>query len=456
MKPNEIVTLQKAYFISGKTRPAQARRNALVKLRDAILQYESALNEAMEEDLGKSPAETYLTEIGVVLDELRHAEKHLSRWMKTKRVKTPMTHMPARSMIVQEPYGVALIMSPWNYPFQLCIAPLIGAIAAGNTAVIKVSKSTPHVAHVVRDMINETFDAAYLYCTDPVGDSYDEVLDAPYDIIMFTGSARIGSVVMASAAKYLTPVVLELGGKSPCIVDETANIPLAAKRIVWGKFLNAGQTCVAPDHVIVHESVKDQLLGAMQMWIKEMYGEQPLENKTVGKIVSAEHYDRLMAYLDGETIVCGGNGNWEDRRIEPTILDGITYDSKIMQDEIFGPILPVLTYSKLNDLITDLKQRPHPLALYLFTLDKQHETQVLHNVLYGGGCVNDTVMHVASGYLPFGGIGSSGMGSYHGKKSFDTFSHAKSVLKSAARLDTNLRYPPYKEKTMKLVKKILK
>lgn len=456
MKPNEIVALQKTYFTDGKTRGAQGRKEALAKLRGAILQSELALYDAMQEDLGKSPAETYLTEIGVVLDELRHAEKHLQQWMKTRRVKTPLTHMPARSFIMQEPYGVALIMSPWNYPFQLCIDPLVGAIAAGNTAVIKVSKSTPHVAHVVRDMINGTFDPAYIYCTDPVEDSYDEVLDEPYDIILFTGSARIGSVVMAAAAKHLTPVVLELGGKSPCIVDETANISLAAKRIVWGKYLNAGQTCVAPDHVIVQESVKDRLLSAMQSWLTELYGADPLDSGSIGKIVSAEHYDRLMGYLDGEHIVCGGTGNRETRRIAPTILDGITYDSKVMQDEIFGPILPILTYTNLTELVGQLKQKAHPLALYLFTSNKEHERFVLGNVLHGGGCVNDTVMHVGSGYLPFGGVGSSGMGSYHGKKSFDTFSHAKSILKSGVHFDTNLRYPPYQEKTMKLVKKILR
>ena len=456
MKPKDAVILQREYFNDGKTLSYEARKETLLRLRDAVIHYEQEINNAMYEDLGKSETETYMAEVGIVLEEITYTLKHLKRWMKTKRVRTPIVHFPAKSTIMQEPYGVALIMAPWNYPFQLTLLPVIGAIAAGNTAVVKVSKSCPNVSKVLRELINATFSPNLIYCCDFINDTYEEVLCERYDTIFFTGSQRVGKIVMEAAAQNLTPVILELGGKSPCIIDESADIKLAAKRIAWGKFLNAGQTCVAPDYILVKDKIKTKLIDALINAIEELYGEDQLKNEAYCKIITPEHYDRLFALLQNGEVSYGGVGDRTLQKITPTILDDVTFDSPIMEDEIFGPILPILTYDDIDKTIDHLKTLPKPLALYVFTKDINFEKKITENLIYGSGCVNDTVVQVANRYLPFGGVGESGMGMYHGKKSFDAFSHAKSMMKKANWLDIKLRYPPYSEKVLRLIKRVMK
>ena len=456
MKPKDAVLLQREYFNEGMTLPYEARREALLRLRDAVIRYEQEINNAMYEDLGKSETETYMAEVGIVLEEITYTLKHLKRWMKTKRVRTPIVHFPARSTIMQEPYGVALILAPWNYPFQLTLLPIIGAIAAGNTAVVKVSKSCPNVSNVLREIINGTFAPNLIYCCDFINDTYEEVLYERYDMIFFTGSQSVGKIVMEAASRNLTPVILELGGKSPCIIDESADIALAAKRIAWGKFLNAGQTCVAPDYILVKEKIKNKLIDALINAIEELYGEDQLKSEDYCKIISPKHYDRLFALLQNGEVIYGGVGDRTLQKITPTILDGVTFESQIMEDEIFGPILPIITYKDIDKTINYLKTLPKPLALYVFANDINFEKKITENLIFGSGCVNDTVVQVANRYLPFGGVGESGMGMYHGKKSFDSFSHAKSMMKKSTRLDIKLRYPPYSDKVLRMIKKIMK
>ena len=456
MKVSEINRLQRQYFNTGKTRELTTRRRALETLQKAISDNEKEILEALTKDLGKAPMEGYLTEVSLVQTEIKYALKHLNSWARPKKVKTPIAHFPSKSIIYKEPYGVALVLSPWNYPIQLCLAPVVGAIAAGNCVIIKPSKSSMNVATVLEKVINRAFEAKYIYCLAPNGDSYDELLAEKYDYILFTGSERVGKWIMESAARTLTPVTLELGGKSPCIVTKSADIDLAAKRIAWGKFLNAGQTCVAPDYILVHKDRKAELLEKLKKSVVQLYGAKPLENPDYPKIITQHHYHRLLGLTENEKIVMGGMGNEKALKIVPTILDNISFESKVMQEEIFGPILPVITFDTIDDVIDNLIHRPHPLALYLFTKNKQEEQKIVNNVIYGGGCINDVVVHLANHHLPFGGVGSSGMGAYHGKKSFDTFTHEKGVLKKALWLDVPLRYAPYTEKGLKLARKIMK
>jgi len=445
-----LILKQKTFFRSGTTKELSFRIEALEKLRKAIRKNEQSLFHTLKEDLNKSEFEAYATEIGVVLEEFRFTLKHISDWVKPEKVKTPVSHIGSNSYIYSDPYGVALIIAPWNYPFQLAIAPLMGAIAAGNCAILKPSELTPKTSALLRRMITEIFPEEYIAVVEGGVEASQALLAEDVDYIFFTGSVPVGKVIMEAAAKRLTPVTLELGGKSPCIVHHDANVKLAAKRIAWGKFINAGQTCVAPDYLYVHESIRDEFLHEFQLATQELYGEKSLENSNYTRIVSKRHFDRLLTFLNNGDMFMGGGSNEETLKIEPTVLTEITWDDPIMQDEIFGPILPVLPYRELIEVIDGIHKHPNPLALYLFSENERVQQDVLHHISFGGGCINDTVYHLASPYLPFGGVGSSGIGAYHGKGSFDTFSHRKSVLKQTTKFDLPFRYPNVKDGLKKL------
>ncbi|WP_042355819.1 aldehyde dehydrogenase [Bacillus rubiinfantis] len=445
-----LVTAQRNFFQTDQTRDVAFRLTALETLRSAVMQYEQELMDSLRADLNKSEFEAYSTEIGFVLEELRFTIKHLASWVKPQKVKTPVTHIGSKSYIYSEPYGVALIISPWNYPFQLALAPLIGAIAAGNCAVIKPSELTPKTSEVVEKIISECFPREFVAVVlGGVGTS-QALLKEHFDTIFFTGSVAVGKIIMEAAAKQLIPVTLELGGKSPCIVHEDADLRVAAKRIAWGKWTNAGQTCIAPDYLYVHEKVKDKFLQQLRAAVIELYGEEPLQNSNFTRIVSERHFQRLATFLENGVTFLGGQVNRDALRIEPTVLTKITWDDPIMEDEIFGPILPVMEYRELSEVIDGIGHHPKPLSLYIFTENGQTAEEVLSSVSFGGGCVNDTVYHFASPYLPFGGVGTSGIGSYHGKGSFDTFSHKKSILKQTTRIDIPFRYPNVKDGLKKI------
>lgn len=451
-----LVARQRAYFKQGNTLSESFRRRQLEMLDYGLRKYEAALLSALKQDLGKSPFEAYETEIGMLKMELRHAKKELRRWMEPQRKKTPLLHFPAESRVYREPLGVNLILSPWNYPLQLALAPLVAAISAGNCAVIKPSRHAPNTAEALYQMVRDCFDPEYI-CVVLGGDECNDILlEQRFDHIFFTGSPRVGKIIMEAASAHLTPVTLELGGKSPCIVDQTAKVDLAARRIVWGKFLNAGQTCVAPDHVWVHSKLKEPLIKAMEAYIKAFYGENPLESKDLPKIVNLKHFHRLEQLLQEGTIRCGGHADSRSRRIEPTVMTDPFEDSSLLKEEIFGPILPVLEFRDLNDVEAAIKDGEKPLSLYLFTSDKRVEKKVIKELSFGGGCINDTIVHLANAHLPFGGVGNSGMGAYHGLRGFETFSHEKSVIKKGTWLDVPLRYPPYGKKKTAVLKKLMK
>lgn len=446
---------QKNFFQTNKTKDIAFRMEALEKLRAGIKKNEKLLLNALKADLNKSEFDAYTTEIGVVLEEIRFTLSHLSSWAKPEKVKTPITHIGSSSYIYSEPYGVSLIISPWNYPFQLAIAPLIGAIAAGNCAIIKPSELTPKTSECLRELIKDNFPEEYISVILGGVETSQALLNENVDFIFFTGSVPVGKVIMEAAAKNLTPVTLELGGKSPCIVHEDANIKLAAKRIAWGKFTNAGQTCIAPDYLYLHQNIKEEFLSHITESIRELYGTNPLDNVNFTRIVSERHFDRLTSFLNDGEIFCGGKTNKEKLTIEPTVLTNITWDASVMQDEIFGPILPVLEYQDLSESLEGIRNHPNPLALYLFTEKESIQQEVLSSISFGGGCINDTVYHFASPYLPFGGVGTSGIGAYHGKGSFDTFSHKKSLLKQTTLFDIPFRYPNMKN-GLKKIKLFLK
>ncbi|HDA1115577.1 TPA: aldehyde dehydrogenase, partial [Staphylococcus aureus] len=414
----------------------------------AIKSYESDILEALYTDLGKNKVEAYATEIGITLKSIKNARKELKNWTKTKNVDTPLYLFPTKSYIKKEPYGTVLIIAPFNYPFQLVFEPLIGAIAAGNTAIIKPSELTPNVARVIKRLINETFDANYIEVIEGGIEETQTLIHLPFDYVFFTGSENVGKIVYQAASENLVPVTLEMGGKSPVIVDETANIKVASERICFGKFTNAGQTCVAPDYILVHESVKDDLITALSKTLREFYGQNIQQSPDYGRIVNLKHYHRLTSLLNSEqmNIVFGGHSDEDERYIEPTLLDHVTSDSAIMQEEIFGPILPILTYQSLDEAIAFIHQRPKPLSLYLFSEDENATQRVINELSFGGGAINDTLMHLANPKLPFGGVGASGMGRYHGKYSFDTFTHEKSYIFKSTRLESGVHLPPYKGK----------
>ena len=438
-----LVSAQRAYFNTGATLPLSARRAALQRLREAITAHERDITAALRSDLNKSPTESYMCEIGMTLSELRFVERHLDGWARDRRHLTPLAQFPARSFTVREPYGVVLIMSPWNYPFLLTVEPLIGAIAAGNCCVVKPSAYSPATSAVLRDILAECFPPEFVAVVEGGRAENQALLDQKFDYIFFTGGVEVGKEVMTRAARHLTPVTLELGGKSPCIVDSTARLDLAAKRLVFGKLLNCGQTCVAPDYLLIDRRVKTPFLAYVQRWITVMYGENPLDNDGYVRMVNRKHFDRVMGLIDPAKVVFGGRGDPETLKIQPTVLDNVSPEDPVMQEEIFGPVLPVLTFDQIGEALDFVNARPRPLALYLFSQEKSTQERFLRRTSFGGGCINDTVIHLATSRMGFGGVGASGMGSYHGRDSFETFSHRKSVVKKSTLLDLPVRYAPY-------------
>ncbi|WP_425806294.1 aldehyde dehydrogenase [Desulfitobacterium sp. Sab5] len=441
---DEILSRQRSFFATGVTQRASFRIEQLRKLKKAIRDYEPAIIEALRQDLNKSELDAYSTEIGILYKEINNFIKHLNSWVKPTRVKTALTHIGSQSFIYAEPYGVVLIISPWNYPFQLAIAPLIGAIAAGNCAIIKPSELSQHVSGVISEMLTVCFPGDYLLAVEGGAETSTELLNLKFDKIFFTGSVAVGKIVMQAAAKYLIPVTLELGGKSPCIVHKDANLDLAAKRIVWGKFLNSGQTCIAPDYLWVQKEVKEELIERMKGCIHEYYGQNIVQSRDFTQIINEKHFQRLLLYLKQARILVGGGYNEKRRLIEPTIIDSVDWKNPVLQEEIFGPILPVLEYQELSEVIKGVNEHEKPLALYFFSEKRELQDQILKEVSFGGGCINDTMMHIVTPYLPFGGVGNSGMGAYHGKKSFEAFSHQKSVLHQTTLFDLPVRYPSFK------------
>ncbi|EFM08607.1 Aldehyde Dehydrogenase [Paenibacillus curdlanolyticus YK9] len=441
MQIYELLEHQRQLFASGRTRYFEERQHRLRELKAALKRHEPALLHALKQDLNKSELEAYSTEIGLVYHEINHTLKRLKRWMKPKRVRTPLTHLGSRSYIMAEPYGVALIIAPWNYPVQLSLLPLIGAVAAGNTVILKPSELAPNVAEALAAIIGEAFEPEWATAVLGGAEVSTTLLAEKLDYIFFTGSVKIGRAVMTAAASQLTPVTLELGGKSPCIVHKDADLALAAKRIAFGKFTNAGQTCVAPDYVYVHREVREQFVAHLAQAIQELYGQEPLHNPDYTHIISDRHFARLASFLSNGHPVVGGQVDPEQRCIAPTVLEGVNWQSPVMQEEIFGPILPLLSYKSIGEVYDAVLERPKPLALYLFSNSRVQQREVLQRLSFGGGCVNDTLLHFASPYLPVGGVGDSGIGRYHGANSFFTFSHQKSVLHQTTRFDIPFRYP---------------
>lgn len=446
---------QKEYFQSGATLPLEFRLAQLRSLYRGIKRFEPQILEALRSDLGKSAEESYMSEIGMCLTEIRHTARHLREWSRPQRVPTPLMHFPGSSRIVREPRGVCLIIAPWNYPFLLAVGPMISAIAAGNCVTLKPSEYAPATAAVLEKMLDVCFEERF--CRTVTGGAEVSAAETarPYDMIFFTGSTAVGRKVMAAAAQNLTPVVLELGGKSPCIMDETADLPVAAARIIWGKCLNSGQTCVAPDYVLVARSRKDALIREMQKAICRFYGEDPCENSAYPRIVSERHFDRLAAMLPEDPAV-GGRVDRESLKIEPTLIETTLNDqSPLMTEEIFGPLLPIVPYDNIHEALGYILSRPRPLALYLFSRNRKLQRRVVETIPFGGGCINDTISHITTPYLPFGGTGDSGMGAYHGRCGYETFTHAKSILSKPFRPDLPVRYPPLTGK-LDLLHKILR
>jgi len=450
----EILQKQRAFFATGKTKDVNFRVESLKKLEKWICSHDEDIMAALKADLNKPPFEAYATEVGTVLDELKFTLKHVRSWNRPKRVMSNLKNFPSSGRIYPEPYGVTLVMSPWNYPFMLTVTPVIAAISAGNCAVVKPSAYSPATSSLMAGMVAELFDAGHVTVVEGGREENKALLDECYDLIFFTGSTSVGKTVMQAAAQHLTPVILELGGKSPCIVDDTANIKIAAKRIVWGKFVNAGQTCVAPDYILVHESVRQKLIDEMKIAIRTMYSENPCENTDYPKIINEKHFHRLLGLLEGEEIVTGGKSNAATLQIEPTLLDNVGWNAPVMSEEIFGPVMPILSFSNMEQIVKMVNGRPKPLSAYLFTSNKKVERYFLRNLSFGGGCINDTIVHLSVPRLPFGGVGASGMGSYHGKAGFDAFTHYRSVLHKSKYIDIPLRYPPYTKFALKLLKMI--
>ena len=454
MDIHEIVESEKHFFRTGVTRGVDFRIDMLKKFRKAIIENDELISAALKADLNKQPFESYMCETGQLLEEINFHIKRLKKWSKTRRVKSGIGQLPGKSYVCPEPYGVVLIMAPWNYPVQLCLMPLVGAISAGNCAVVKPSAYAPESSRVISKLIESAFPTGFVTAVEGGRDANKALLDEPFDYIFFTGSVAVGKTVMEAAAKRLTPVTLELGGKSPIIVDETANLPLAARRIAFGKVLNAGQTCVAPDYLMIEKSVEAPFIEEYKKALADFFPDGDMSGMV--RIINDKHFERVCNILDNSgNVVIGGARDAETRFIEPAVLTGVPVDSPAMQQEIFGPVLPVLPYEKLDDCIDFIRSRPKPLALYIFSENKMNQEKVLNSCSFGGGCINDTVIHLASSHMSFGGVGESGMGSYHGKKSFDTFTHYRSVLKQG-KLDVKLRYFPYKSGKEKITRMILK
>jgi aldehyde dehydrogenase (NAD+) len=453
----EIPTLlanQRAFWATGQTRSLEWRITALKKLKTAILRYEPDLIAALEQDLRKPLLESYTSELGMVIDEINFALKNLKKWVRPQKVKANLLTFPAQSYLLKEPYGVVLIIAPWNYPVQLALSPLVGAIAAGNCCILKPSELAPATTLVLEKLLDASFAPEFAKVITGDAATSQCLLGEHFDKIFFTGSPQVGKIVMAQAARHLTPVTLELGGKSPCIVDQNVDVDVTAKRIVWGKFFNAGQTCVAPDYLLVDQAIKDLLCQAMQKWINHFFGAHPENSPDLAKIINTRHFDRLITYLKDATIISGGHSDREQLYIEPTLLAVTDLETPAMQEEIFGPILPVITYANLEEVFPIIQRHPDPLACYIFSRNHQLVERLLDQIPFGGGCVNDTLSHFLNHHLPFGGRGASGIGNYHGHYSFEAFSHSKAVIKTGFRFDLPVKFPPYKE-NHKLMRKFL-
>lgn len=451
----QIHEAMKAYFESGATLDVAKRKATLRKLKATLKEWEPRLLEAIMLDLGKSRFEAYETEIGIVQAEISHTLKHLSRWAKAKRVSTPLAHFPSSSRILKQPKGIVLVMSPWNYPIQLALVPLAAAISAGCCVLLKPSRYSVNVSRVLCEMFDSSFDSRLIKVVEGGHQANSELLELRWDHIFFTGSPNVGKVVMEAASRHLTPVTLELGGKSPVIIDGSMDMALAARRLAWGKFLNAGQTCVAPDYLLIDERCKEEFKKEFEKATRKMYPGL-LESPDLGRIINEKHFNRLKGLLEGQRVVFGGQCDDKSLRIAPTLLEDTDPDSPIMQEEIFGPILPMLTYRSFDEALSFIRGREKPLALYIFSKDRRHISAVQQTLTYGGGCVNDTVVHLSNPSMPFGGVGSSGMGSYHAKQGFDTFTHEKSVLRKALWLDIPVRYAPYDDRLTRLLRLLLR
>lgn len=454
---DKIIEEHHSFYESKKSREIDFRINQLRSLKAAIKKYEYKIYEALYKDLGKCEFESYTTEVGFVLSSISHTIKNLKKWAKKEKVKTPLYLFPAKSFIISEPYGTVLIIGPYNYPFQLLIEPLVGALAAGNCVVLKPSENVPNLSRVITEMITEAFPKEYIRSVEGGIETNTSLINGTFDYIFFTGSAQVGKIIMEAAARNLVPVTLELGGKSPVIVDESADIKVAAQRIIWGKTINVGQTCVAPDYVVVNNKVKDDLIKELRLQIQSFYGKDAMESKDYGRIVNERHFLRLKNILDKEEdkIIYGGKVNREKRYIEPTLID-TSWEGAAMSEEIFGPILPIIGFSNLDEVIGKIKKLSKPLALYLFTENYQVEEKVLEEISSGGACINDTITHLANPDLPFGGVGNSGIGAYHGEESFKTFSHRRSVVRKTTKINIPIVFPPYNKKNLDNVKKLMK
>ncbi len=456
MEIQTLVQMQRDFFHTDDTKNIKNRIRVLQSLRRWIMRHQDLICEALKRDLNKDAAESYMCEIGLVLSEIDYQIRHIEIWSKAKKVRTPLAQFYGESYETYEPYGVTLVMSPWNYPFMLSVEPAVGAIAAGNTVIIKPSAYAPSVSRVIKKMVEDTCNKRYVAVVEGGRKENAELLEQRFDYIFFTGSVNVGKIVMEKASRYLTPVTLELGGKSPCIVDDARSLKLAAKRIAFGKFLNAGQTCVAPDYLLIRENLKDRFLFYLRNVIREFFGENPVQNEQLVKIINEKHFRRLSELLEDQAVVIGGECDPQTLKIAPTVVDHVNGKNPLMQEEIFGPILPVLTYRNVDDAIRFIRGREKPLALYLFSQRKEVQKKFLKSVSFGGGCINDTIIHLATSELGFGGVGNSGMGSYHGKKSFQTFSHTRSIVKKAVWIDLPFRYYPYtktKEKMIRMFEK---
>lgn len=443
MNIDKIMESQRKYFRSGATLSVDFRIKMLKKLYSAVKKYEKEIGEALTKDLGKSDFEGFMCEVGMVLTEISYMIRHTRKFAREKTVYTPLAQFASRSYKKPSPYGNVLIMSPWNYPFLLTIDPLADAIAAGNTAIVKPSAYSPATSAIIEKIVSECFPAEYVAVVTGGRKENAALLDKKFDFVFFTGSQNVGKEVLRHTAETLTPAVLELGGKSPCIVDSSAKLKLAARRIVFGKYLNCGQTCVAPDYILCHKSVKDEFVKEVCKQIKKQYGENPLQNPDYGKIINEKHFDRLCGLIDSEKTVLGGNYNKDTLQIAPTVMDNITWDDAVMQEEIFGPIMPILTFENMDEVYDLLADQAKPLALYIFSEDKGTIREVTERIRYGGGCVNDCIIHLATSEMAFGGVGESGMGGYHGKDGFDAFSHTKSIVDKKTWMDLPMRYQPY-------------
>ncbi|EEU12597.1 aldehyde dehydrogenase family protein [Anaerococcus vaginalis] len=452
----KIINEQKIFFRTGLTNTEDFRKKALITLKNSIDKYKEEIIYALKMDLNKSSTESYISEIASAYAEIDFSLKNLSDWMKDTREITNMEAMPAKSFTRYEPLGVTLIISPWNYPFLLAINPIVNAISSGNTVILKTSKKSSYTSKIIKKLLDESFDRAFIYCVDNEKVSHDELLSYKYDHIFFTGSQKVGKIIMKKASENLTKVTLELGGKSPCIVDESANLKFAAKRIIWGKLLNSGQTCVAPDYLLVHKDVKKELLRLMKQTILEFYGDRALENPDYPRIIDKNSFERLINLMEGQNIYTGGLYNSKTLKIEPTIIDDVDFVNKIMQEEIFGPILPVIEYDDIFKVIEKLKFMDKPLSMYIFSEDQEHIDRLTYDLSSGGVCINDTIMHLTNPNLEFGGVGESGMGGYHGKFGFMNFSNRKSIMIRSNNIDIKIKYPPYSKGQEKIIKKIFK